>query len=160
MNDGVKEDNGASSRWTTYNQMGTNEEAVITMAWDTPTTSDLVDVYYFYQPSNKNSQLPTSVRFEYALSCTIENGTIISDNWQEISFDPEKVQPIDGATSMTTGYSYALDSTVAFQAFRIALGRDTDKFIGLNEIEDRDAALAQRSGRRSGSHSLRAVQQV
>ncbi|MCI8786852.1 MAG: leucine-rich repeat protein [Eubacterium sp.] len=135
VNDGVKEDNGPSSRWTTYNQMGTNEEAVITMAWDTPTTSDLVDVYYFYQPSNENSQLPTSVRFEYALSCTIENGTIISDNWQEISFDPEKVQPIDGATSMTTGYSYALDSTVAFQAFRIALGRDTDKFIGLNEIE-------------------------
>lgn len=136
VNDGVRTDNGGSnSRWTTYNQIGTNEEAVISMAWDTPTTADQVDLYYFYQPTNASSQLPTSVKFEYALSCTIEDGKIVNTDWQEITYDPEKVLPLDGATALTTGYSYELDHTVAFQAFRIILGRDTDKFIGLNEIE-------------------------
>ena len=138
VKDGVKYDAGDSpSRWTTYNQKNTNEDAVISMAWDTPTTSDLVDLYYFYQPTNTESQLPTSVKFEYALSCTWNESKqeIENADWQEISYDPNRVELIDGATNLTTGYSYPLDHTVAFQAFRVTLGRDIGKFIGLNEIE-------------------------
>lgn len=144
VNDGVRTDTGVSaSRWSTYNQHTTNEDAIISMAWDTPMTTDLVDLYYYYEKAGKPagngavSQLPTSVKFEYALSCTWNESEqkIENADWKEITFDPEKVKAIDGATNVTTGYSYPLDAIVSFQAFRIILGRDVGKFIGLNEIE-------------------------
>ncbi len=121
---------GESNRWTNWNTKGNSDTPYITMKWDTAHLVDQINLYY-YTDSNVNSQLPTSVKFQYSL-----NG----NDFIDIEHEDAQALPSDTTNSVWTdradkGYSYQLKEAVNPIAVRVLLGHDAGKFVGLTEME-------------------------
>lgn len=135
-------DTGASgSRWSTWalkDDSSYTEDAVITMDWATAVTTDQINLFFFYEPdASEQSKLPTSVKFEYALSASWDDAAqTITADWIEVGYaDPESITLENDSVGKTVGYSYKLNESITPVAIRISLGHETGSYIGLNEVE-------------------------
>lgn len=114
-----------SERWTNWPERGNEEDATITMAWDTAHTVDQINLYYYLELETDSSQAPTSVAFEYSLDGT---------NFMPVDYEePTELESQAGVAEY--GYSFKLKEVIVPIAVRIVLGHDKDKFIGITEAE-------------------------
>lgn len=114
-----------SERWSNWPEKSYEEDATITMAWDTAHTVDQINLYYYLEEGTATSQAPTSVAFEYSLDGT---------NFIPVAYeDATELPTVAGVEE--NGYSFKLKEVIVPIAVRIVLGHDVDSFIGLTEAE-------------------------
>lgn len=132
-------DHGGSNRWTTWKNRESEEpckDISISMDWATATMTDRINLFY-YKESGNTSVLPTSVKFEYALSSNYDEdaNTLTANEWFEISYaEPTDVEGFAGADRVVAK-SYQLNEAINPQALRITFEHPAKSFIGLTEIE-------------------------
>ena len=98
--------------------------------------TDRINLFY-YKESGNTSVLPTSVKFEYALSSNYDEdaNTLTANEWFEISYaEPTDVEGFAGADRVVAK-SYQLNEAINPQALRITFEHPAKSFIGLTEIE-------------------------
>jgi len=141
VTDGDRTDgeHGGSNRWTTWKNKDSEEPCKnisISMDWATATITDRINLFY-YKEDKDNSVLPTSVKFEYALSSNYDEdaNTLTANEWFEIDYEePTDVEGFAGADRVVAK-SYKLKKSINPQALRITFEHPAKSFIGLTEIE-------------------------
>lgn len=101
------------------------------MAWDTAHLVDQVNLYYYLE-DHAASQAPTSVAFEYSLD---------GSTFTPVGHGDPTALPSE-AGKAENGYSFQLDEAINPIAFRIVLGHDAGKFIGLTEVEIMETTIS------------------
>ena len=133
INNGIKyaSSDGTSQRWSNWPERNGSEAATITMAWDTAHLVDQVNLYYYLE-DHAASQAPTSVAFEYSLD---------GSTFTPVGHGDPTALPSE-AGKAENGYSFQLDEAINPIAFRIVLGHDAGKFIGLTEVEIMETTIS------------------
>ena len=150
ITDGKRLDTGESdSRWSDWSNKNVNkrqDDIQIAMNWDTVTTTDRIDIYYFISDNPTDSAasaFPDKVTIQYAGGSQYNSATgMIEAQWEDISYTESEIEvkPTDldkanTSNTVTFGKSYQLEKLINPQAIRIIFGHAANKFIGLNEIE-------------------------
>ena len=133
INNGIKyaSSDGTSQRWSNWPERNGSEAATITMALDTAHLVDQVHLYYYLE-DHAASQAPTSVAFEYSLD---------GSTFTPVGHGDPAALPSE-AGKAENGYSFQLDEAINPIAFRIVLGHDAGKFIGLTEVEIMETTIS------------------
>lgn len=145
ITDGNRLDDGTSesrwSDWSNKNKTTDPGDIQIAMNWDTVTTTDRIDIYYFISNNDSDkaaSVFPDDVIIQFAGGSQYNSATgmIEADKWEDVSYaEPTDIEISDSSNTVTFGKRYQLDRLINPQAIRFTFHHAASKFIGINEIE-------------------------
>ncbi len=145
ITDGNRLDDGTSdsrwSDWSNKNKTTDPGDIQIAMNWDTVTTTDRIDIYYFISDNDNDkaaSVFPDDVIIQFAGGSQYNSATgmIEADKWEDVSYaKPTDIEITDSKNTVTFGKSYQLDRLINPQAIRFTFHHAAGKFIGINEVE-------------------------